>query len=96
MCTLSQQASATTQADSELYRLRLLGCAWVFLFQCLLMTLPTLKLLHLFGVDAWSWRWVTLPFWGPGVLLALVLLGERATGLRKADSQVTLSYLARF
>ncbi|RZJ94427.1 MAG: hypothetical protein EOO60_03075 [Hymenobacter sp.] len=91
MYALSHPAT-TTQSDEVLYEQRLKGLAWVLAFQCLIMTMPTLKLLHLFGAGDWSWRWITVPFWGPSVVLALLLLAERVLGFRKAGHQLQLSY----
>ena len=84
--------TATTQIDDILYEQRLKGLAWILIFQCLIMAMPTLKLLHLFGADNWSWRWITVPFWGPSVLLLLLLLAERVLGFRKAGNYLQLSY----
>jgi hypothetical protein len=92
MYTLSRAAVVSTQYDDISCGPRLVGFAWILAFQCLIMVLPTLKLLHLFGVDDWSWRWITIPFWGPSVLLALLLTVEQLTGFRKAATQVGLSY----
>jgi hypothetical protein len=30
--------------------------------------------LKLVGVISWSWWWVTLPFWGPIILLFIILI----------------------
>ena len=75
--------TAGPQPDETVYRLRLNGCAWILLYQCLLVALPALKLLHLTKVSQWSWLWVTVPVWGPSALLALILALEWATDLRK-------------
>lgn len=38
--------------------------------------------LKLTGQIAWSWWWVTLPYWGPiGLLLAVVLIGLLLAGI---------------
>ena len=55
----------------------------VFLYQSLVLALPILKLLHATPVSTWSWLWVTVFFWGPGALLALVLAWEWVEELRK-------------
>lgn len=65
-------------------KLRLNGCAWVLLLQCLITALPALRLLHV--VD-WPWRWVTIPLWGPGTLLAAVLLVEWLVELGRPKSK---------
>lgn len=82
--------SYPTQSDDTVYKFRLNGCAIVLVFQCLVMTLPALKLLQVAVVSNWPWLWVTLPIWSPSVLLALVLIGEKVVQLSKTkvDSQV--------
>lgn len=92
MYTLSRPAAADSQPDTTFYGLRPSGYACVLAFQCLIMALPTLKLLHLFGVDDLAWRWITLPFWGPGALLGLLLVAERLTGFRKGEGSLILGY----
>jgi hypothetical protein len=72
------------QSDNTVYKFRLNGCALVLMYQCVVMTLPTLKFLHVNAVSEWSWFWVTLPIWAPSVLLAIVLVAEKVTQLGKA------------
>ncbi|MGI4865369.1 MAG: hypothetical protein ACRYFZ_15715 [Janthinobacterium lividum] len=93
MYTLSRPAATDPQLDDTFYGLRPSGYAWVLAFQCLIMALPTLKLLHLFGADDLAWRWITLPFWGPSVLLAVLLLVERVTGFRRVQGQLLVGYV---
>lgn len=69
--------------ESIITRFRLNGCAWVLLCQCLVLTLPVLKLLGIANVADWSWFWVTVPIWGPGALLTLVVITEWVADLRK-------------
>lgn len=38
----------------------------------ILVTGVTLMLLKIGRVISWSWIWVTIPFWGPFVLLILI------------------------
>ncbi|TVT42545.1 hypothetical protein FNT36_00115 [Hymenobacter setariae] len=84
MQALSHPTSA--QPDATVYKFRLNGCAIVLVFQCLVMTLPTLKLLKVPVVSNWSWLWVTLPVWAPSVLLAVVLVGEKVMQWGKAKA----------
>lgn len=72
-----QAFSHPAQSDDTVYKFRLNGCAIVLVFQCLVMTLPTLKFLQVPVVSNWPWLWVTLPIWSPSVLLAIVLAGEK-------------------
>ena len=83
MSSLSHPAADLTEADDIIYKFHLSGCAWVFLYQSLVLALPILKLLHATPVSTWSWLWVTVFFWGPGALLALVLAWEWVEELRK-------------
>ena len=75
------------QPDETVYRLRLNGCAWILLYQCLLVALPALKLLHLTKISQWSWLWVTVPIWAPSALLALILALEWVTDRGKPTSR---------
>ena len=74
------------QADNTIYQVRLNVWALVLIFQCLVMALPALKLLHVSPVSNWPWLWVTLPIWSPSALLAMVLGGEQLAGLGKAKA----------
>jgi hypothetical protein len=56
------------------------------MYQCVVMTLPTLKFLHVHAVSEWSWVWVTLPIWAPSALLAIVLVAEKVTQLGKTKA----------
>lgn len=58
----------------------------MLLFECLVMALPVLKLLRFPAVADWSWVWVTVPVWGPGALLALVLALEWLVELGRPKS----------
>lgn len=69
--------------ESIITRFRLNGCAWVLLCQCLVLALPMLKLLGIASVADWPWFWVTVPIWGPGALLTLVLTTEWVADLGK-------------
>lgn len=92
MYSLSRPVAPHPQLDDTFYGLRPSGYAWVLAFQCLILALPMLKLLHLFGASELAWRWITLPFWGPSVLLALLLVVERLTGARKGEGQLLWGY----
>lgn len=81
--SLSHPAADLTEADDIVYKFHLSGCAWVFLYQSLVLALPILKLMHTTVVSTWPWLWVTVFFWGPGALLALVLALEWVEELRK-------------
>ena len=72
-----------------MYKLQLSGCAWVLFGQCLVLLLPTLKLLQVPVVASWSWLAVLAPVWGPGVLLSLILAVEWVVG---AGKKIQLSY----
>jgi hypothetical protein len=85
--SLSHPAAALTEADDIVYKFHLSGCAWVFLYQSLVLTLPILKLLHMTMVSTWSWLWVTVFFWGPGALLALILALEWIEESRKPKAR---------
>lgn len=50
----------SSSSSSSVSILGLLGVAFVVLKLC--------------GVINWSWWWITLPFWGPLAILAVVLL----------------------
>jgi hypothetical protein len=58
----------------------------VLVYQCLVLTLPAFKLLHVSAVSSWSWLWVTLPIWAPSALLAVVLGAEKLAGLGKTKA----------
>ncbi|MFD1872692.1 hypothetical protein [Hymenobacter bucti] len=77
------------QSDNTVYRFRLNAWGIILIYQCLVMTLPALKLLHVPTVSSWSWLWITLPIWAPSALLALVLGAEQLArlGKAKADGQ---------
>lgn len=81
---LPHPTPALIQSDDTLYKFRLNGCALVLIYQCLVMTLPALKLLHVPAVSEWSWVWIALPVWAPSALLAVVLGVEQLTQLGKA------------
>lgn len=49
----------------------------------LLGTAP-IAVLKLYGVINWSWWWVTLPFWGPLVIVYGVVATRVALGASKA------------
>jgi len=49
-----------SSSSSSVSILGLLGVAFVVLKLC--------------GVINWSWWWVTLPFWGPLAIIAVILL----------------------
>ncbi len=87
---LSHPTPAFAQSDDTVYKFRLSGCALVLMYQCLVMTLPALKLWHVPTISDWSWAWITLPIWAPSVLLAVVLGVEQLAklGKTKVTSQV--------
>jgi hypothetical protein len=76
MYPLSHSSTSLTQSEDAVMKLRLSGCAWVLVVQCLVMTLPILKLLHVPGVVNWPWIGVAAPFWAPGALLLVVFVVE--------------------
>lgn len=83
---LPHPTPALIQSDETVYKFRLNGCALVLIYQCLVMTLPALKFLHVAVVSEWSWFWITLPVWAPSVLLAVVLVVEQVAKLSKAKA----------
>ena len=87
MSSLSHPAADLTEADDTVYKFHLSGCAWIFLYQSLVLALPILKLMHATVVSTWPWLWVTVFFWGPGALLALVLAWEWIEELRTANAK---------
>jgi hypothetical protein len=84
--SFSAPTPAFTQSDDTVYKFRLNGCALVLIYQCVVMTLPTLKFLQVHAVSEWSWVWVTLPIWAPSALLAIVLVAEKVAQLGKAKT----------
>lgn len=86
MQSLPHPTPALIQSDDTVYQFRLNGCALVLMYQCLVMTLPVLKLLHVVAVSEWSWFWITLPVWAPSALLAVVLIGEKVAQLGKGKN----------
>lgn len=72
-----------------MYKLQLSGCAWVLFGQCMVLLLPTLKLLQVPGVADWSWLGVLAPMWGPGALLLVILAVEWVLG---AGKKIQVSY----
>lgn len=86
MYSLSHPTAALTQSDDTVYRFRLNGCALVLTYQCLVLLLPALKLLHVPAVSEWSWYLIMLPVWAPSALLAVVLGLEQVTQLGKAKT----------
>lgn len=83
---MSHPTPALTQSDDTIYKFRLNGCAMVLVYQCLVMTLPVLKLLHVPAVSEWPWFLVTLPVWAPSALLAVVLGVEKVSQLGKVKT----------
>lgn len=81
---LSYPAAAPAQSDDTVYHFRLTAWGLVLIYQCLVMALPALKLLHVPAVSGWSWLWITLPVWAPSALLVMVLGVEQLVGLGKA------------
>ena len=86
MQSILSPSVALIQPNGTMLKIRLSGCAWVLLFECLVMALPVLKLLRFPAVADWSWVWVTVPVWGPGALLALVLALEWLVELGRPKS----------
>jgi len=84
-----------------MYKIQLSGCAWVLFGQCLVLLLPTLKLLQVPGVADWSWLGVLAPVWGPGALLAIILAVEWILGTGKKlqasyhPGEMTQSHLSK-
>ena len=72
-----------------MYKLQLSGCAWVLFGQCLVLLLPTLKLLQVPGVADWPWLGVLAPVWVPGALLCLILAVEWVLG---AGKKIQMTY----
>jgi cation transport ATPase len=91
--TLAASAPILTQADTITYKFRPNAWMLVLLYQCLVMLLSALKLLHVSSVADWSWGWVTLPIWAPGALLALVLGGEQLMRLAKGNAKDSMRSL---
>ncbi|RZK87984.1 MAG: hypothetical protein EOO62_38365 [Hymenobacter sp.] len=58
----------------------------VLVYQCLVMTLPVLKLMQVPAVSKWSWFLITLPIWAPSALLAVVLGVEKVAQLTKGKA----------
>jgi len=81
---LPHPTPALIQSDDTVYKVRLNGCALVLIYQCLVMTLPALKLLSVPAVSEWPWVWIALPVWAPSALLAMVLGVEQVTQFGKA------------
>ena len=76
MYPLSHPGTTLVQPENAVMKLRLSGCAWVLVVQCLVMTMPVLKFLHVSSVANWPWLGVTAPFWVPGALLLFVFAVE--------------------
>lgn len=93
MSSSSSAILALAPPTETVYKFRMTAWAWVLLYQCLVMALPILKLLHLAAVGDWAWSWVTLPIWAPSALLAIVLSAEQLTRLGKSDTGSRLPIL---
>jgi hypothetical protein len=85
---LTHPTATLTQSNNTVYKFRPNAWTFVLVYQCLVMALPMLKLLHISAVSEWSWLWITLPVWAPSALLAVVLGVEQVTRLGKANNQV--------
>lgn len=86
MYSSSYPAASPSQSKEPFFKIRLTAWAYVLIYQCFVMALPALKLLHVSSVSTWSWGWVTMPVWAPSALLALVLGAERVMQLGKAKA----------
>lgn len=75
------------------YKFRMTAWAWILLYQCLVMALPILKLLHVAVVSDWTWSLVTLPIWVPSALLAIFLAAEQVARLGNGNTGSRLPIL---
>jgi hypothetical protein len=89
----SSSADTLTQANNTSFKIRPNAWWLVLAYQCLVMTLPAFKLLHVSTVAEWSWLWIMLPVWGPSALLVLVLGIEQMARLGKAKEGTSVHSL---